>query len=111
MENYKVCILAGGIGSRMESFTKYFNKAMLPLQGKPVINHIIEKIPENIETVIALGHLKEGLRTLGVEYTEYTPAETSASTLKSLLEKFKTILRLRASAVCETGSPAPLGVG
>ncbi len=62
MENYKVCILAGGIGSRMESFTRHFNKAMLPLQGKPVISHIIEKIPENIETVVAIGYMGDSLR-------------------------------------------------
>lgn len=60
--NYKLCILTTGVGSRMGEFTKYFNKALIPIQGKPVINHILEKIPKNIETVIALGHLKESLR-------------------------------------------------
>ena len=62
MEDYKACILAGGIGSRMNSFTKHFNKAMLPLQGKPVISHIIEKIPESTEVVIAIGYMGESLR-------------------------------------------------
>ena len=62
MEDYKFCILAGGIGSRMSNFTKYFNKAMLPLHGKPVINHIIDKFPEETEIVISTGYLADPLR-------------------------------------------------
>ncbi len=62
MNNYKVCILAAGVGNRMGNFTKHFNKALIPVQGKPAINHILEKIPKNIETIVALGHLKDGLR-------------------------------------------------
>jgi NDP-sugar pyrophosphorylase family protein len=61
MENYKVVILAAGVGSRMENFTKSFNKALIPVQGKPAICHTIEKFPENIVIVIALGYKKESL--------------------------------------------------
>ncbi|MFH1311205.1 MAG: HAD hydrolase-like protein [Nanoarchaeota archaeon] len=57
--NYKVCILAGGIGSRMGDFSKTFNKAMIPVQGKPSICHIIEKFPEDIEMLIIVGYKKE----------------------------------------------------
>ncbi len=59
--DYKVCILAAGIGSRMLEFTKTFNKVLLPIQGKPVICHIIEKFPENIGIIIAVGYKKEGV--------------------------------------------------
>ncbi len=59
MEDYKVCILAAGIGSRMGLFTKTFNKALIPVQGKPAICHIIEKFGKNLETVVAVGHKKE----------------------------------------------------
>ncbi len=62
MEDYKICVLAGGAGSRMSSFTKYFNKAMIPLKGKPVINHIIEKFPEHVEIVISTGYLADELK-------------------------------------------------
>lgn len=58
---YKVCILCAGVGSRMKEFTKHFNKALIPLSGKPVICHIIEKIPKEVEIVIAGGYLKENL--------------------------------------------------
>src|SRR3989344_6547546 len=61
MRNYKVCILAAGIGSRMESFTRSFNKALIPVHGKPAICHIIEKFPEEVEIVIAVGYMKESL--------------------------------------------------
>jgi NDP-sugar pyrophosphorylase family protein len=56
---YKVCILAAGIGSRMDSFAEHINKALLPVDFKAVISHIIEKFDVNIEIVIAVGHLKE----------------------------------------------------
>lgn len=46
----------------MGNFTTYFNKAMLPLHGKPVISHIVEKVPEEVEVVISIGYLGEGLR-------------------------------------------------
>ncbi len=59
---YKVCILAAGIGSRMEPFTEHINKSLLPVDFKAVISHIIEKFDVNIELVIAVGHLKETVK-------------------------------------------------
>lgn len=64
--NYKVCILAAGIGSRMEPFTDSINKSLLPVNFKAVISHIIEKFDTGIELVIAVGHLKETV----LEYLE-----------------------------------------
>jgi len=57
--NYKVCILAAGAGARMGELTNHINKAILPVNFKAVISHIIEKFPKNIEIVIAVGHKKE----------------------------------------------------
>jgi dTDP-glucose pyrophosphorylase len=57
--NYKVCILAAGVGSRMKPYTDYINKSLLPVDFKAVISHIIEKFDIDIEIVIAVGHLKE----------------------------------------------------
>lgn len=56
---YKVCILAAGVGQRMGAVSDYINKAVLPVNYKGVISYIVEKFPENIETVIAVGHKKE----------------------------------------------------
>ncbi|MGQ0606358.1 MAG: nucleotidyltransferase family protein [Candidatus Nitrosotenuis sp.] len=40
----KAVILAGGKGTRARPFTDYFPKAMIPVDGKPVISHIIQHL-------------------------------------------------------------------
>ena len=60
MKNYKVCILAAGIGSR--SFDPNINKALLPLDGKAVISNIIDKFEKNQKFVIALGYLSDQVK-------------------------------------------------
>ena len=57
--DYKVCILAAGEGKRMFPLTKNFNKALLPIDFKGAISHIIEKFPKEIEIVVAIGHERE----------------------------------------------------
>jgi len=37
----KAVILAGGLGTRGKPFTDYFPKAMIPIDGKPLIDHIV----------------------------------------------------------------------
>jgi choline kinase len=59
---YKVCILAAGIGSRMEPFTDNINKSLLPVDFKAAISHIIEKFDINIEFVVAVGYLKQTVK-------------------------------------------------
>lgn len=61
MKKNSVCILAAGRGTRLGDYTKSFNKAMLPLHGKAVISHIIEKFPNGTRFVIALGYKSESL--------------------------------------------------
>ncbi|MGZ3691444.1 MAG: nucleotidyltransferase family protein, partial [Pseudobdellovibrio sp.] len=55
----KVCILTAGHGLRLGDYTKFLNKALIPLKGKAVISHIIEKFPADSEFVIAVGHKRE----------------------------------------------------
>lgn len=57
--NYKVCILTAGVGGRMGGLSDHINKGILPVNFKAVLSHIIEKFPEEIEIVIAVGHKKE----------------------------------------------------
>lgn len=57
--DYKVCILAAGAGTRMGEISNHINKAILPVDSKAVISHIIEKFPVSCEIVIAVGHKKE----------------------------------------------------
>ncbi|MDO8591173.1 MAG: NTP transferase domain-containing protein [bacterium] len=58
---YKVCILAAGASGQMGDLTKHVNRAILPVNQKAVISHIIEKFPENVEIVIAVGHEKKSV--------------------------------------------------
>lgn len=56
---YKVCILAAGVGDRMGNLTANINKAILPVNFKAVVSHVIEKFPKDIEIVIAVGYKKD----------------------------------------------------
>jgi NDP-sugar pyrophosphorylase family protein len=56
---FKVCILAAGIGGRMSGFSEVLNKALIPVNGKPAICHIIEKFSNDTEIIIATGYKKE----------------------------------------------------
>ncbi len=40
----KIVILAGGRGTRGKPFTDYFPKAMIPLEGKPLIDYIVKYV-------------------------------------------------------------------
>ena len=53
---YKVCILSAGAGKRVSQLSSSINKALLPINHKPVLSHIIDKFDSNIEFVIAIGH-------------------------------------------------------
>jgi len=40
----KAVILAGGKGTRAKPFTDYFPKAMIPIEGRPLIDHIVKYV-------------------------------------------------------------------
>ena len=54
-----VFIPTAGIGSRLNKKTKYLNKSLVSINNKPVIAHIIDKLPKSIKFVIALGYKGE----------------------------------------------------
>ncbi|MDE1766910.1 MAG: nucleotidyltransferase family protein [Thaumarchaeota archaeon] len=43
----KAVILAGGLGTRLQPYTTFLPKAMLPLGDKPLLEHLIEWIKNN----------------------------------------------------------------
>jgi dTDP-glucose pyrophosphorylase len=53
---YKVLITTSGIGSRLGTFTRFTNKCLARVGDKPVIAHIVDMYPSNIEFVVTLGH-------------------------------------------------------
>lgn len=66
-----VLILAAGLGSRLKNHTKSKNKALVPINNKAIISHIIEKFPQSYDIVIAVGYQKESL----IEYCNIAHAD------------------------------------
>lgn len=56
--DYKVCITAAGIGSRISKISS-INKALLPVGFESVLTRIIKKFPKKIQIIIAVGYQKE----------------------------------------------------
>lgn len=60
----KAVILAGGEGTRMRPFTYEMPKALIPIQGKPLIQHIIELLRryEIRDILISTGYLGDKIQ-------------------------------------------------
>ncbi len=56
MAEYKVLLTTSGLGSRLGNLTKFTNKSLVRVGDKPVISHIIETYPEDVEFIVTLGH-------------------------------------------------------
>lgn len=56
MSYYKVVIPSAGLGTRLGKYSKHVNKAMVTIANKPAICHVIEKFPNEVPIVIAVGH-------------------------------------------------------
>lgn len=56
----KAVILAGGKGTRARPFTDYFPKAMMPINGKPLIRYIVDHLSSfsSISEIIVVTDLK-----------------------------------------------------
>ena len=57
-----LCIVAAGKGTRLGKYSKYVNKALLPINNKAIITSLIEKVPKEYEIVIALGYKGNTIR-------------------------------------------------
>ncbi len=59
----KAAILAGGQGTRLRPLTNGMPKPLVPLVGKPLIRHIIDPLPAEVDTVIlAVNYRKDDLQ-------------------------------------------------
>lgn len=56
---YKVLIPTAGVGSRLGDHCDHVNKTLVPVANRPIISHIIEKFPPDVELIIDLGHKGE----------------------------------------------------
>lgn len=63
---YKVVIPSAGIGSRIGTYTKFMNKALVSIDNLPAICHIIDNFPGAEEIIVLTGycadHLEQVLR-------------------------------------------------
>ena len=57
-----VCLLTAGKGTRMGTYGHKLNKALLPIEGKATISHIIGRFPQETEFVIGVGFLADQVR-------------------------------------------------
>ena len=72
MKPITVCILTAGKGTRMGGYSSIINKALLPIQQKAILSHIISRFPKHSEFVIGLGYMKEQVRNyLGIAHPHH----------------------------------------
>lgn len=58
----KALVLAGGLGTRLRPLTYSMPKPVVPLLGKPLVRHIIDPLPEEVDTVVlAVSYMKDFL--------------------------------------------------
>lgn len=76
-----------GLGTRMATTMPGINKALVPVDGTPLISHIINSFPMEAKFVIALGHLGNQVRDLcnvlhgdrSIEYVQVDDYSSSAA--------------------------------
>jgi mannose-1-phosphate guanylyltransferase len=60
----KALILAGGMGTRLRPLTFSTPKPLVPLLGKPMVMHIVDSLPPEVDTVVlAVSYMKEVLES------------------------------------------------
>lgn len=55
-------ITAAGRGTRIGRVGEKLHKALVPLNGKAVLSHIIDLVPANVKLVICVGHMADQIR-------------------------------------------------
>lgn len=65
----KALILAGGMGTRLRPLTFSTPKPLLPLLDRPMVMHIIDSLPKEVDTVIlAVSYMKDRLESFFREH-------------------------------------------
>ncbi len=69
-------ILAGGFATRLWPLTEHRAKPLLPLVGKPILTHIVDKLPKDFHVTVSTNaafeeHFNEWQRSVGRPVTVY----------------------------------------
>lgn len=69
-------ILAGGFATRLWPLTEHRAKPLLPLVGKPILTHIVEKLPKDAHVTVSTNaafeeHFDEWQKAVGRDVTVY----------------------------------------
>ncbi|MEK7227487.1 MAG: WavE lipopolysaccharide synthesis family protein [Patescibacteria group bacterium] len=59
---YKVLLTTSGTGSRLGELTKNTNKALVPVNGRPTIEYVLDLYPKDITFVVTLGYLGQSVK-------------------------------------------------
>ncbi len=90
----KAVILAGGLGTRLQPYTTFVPKPMLPLGEKPLLEHLIEWLKKNgiKTTVLCVSYLRKTIEDyfedgerfgMNIEYATATKPLATAGQLKT----------------------------
>src|SRR3989344_5502339 len=95
---HKAIILAGGRGTQLRPYTYELPKPMLPVQGTPILEHLIKQLKKHNVTdlVIAISYLGEKIKTyfgngerfgVHIEYSEEGENLLTGGAVKKLKNK------------------------
>ena len=81
MDQMKVVILCGGKGTRSYPFTEYFPKVMMPINGTPILVHLMRVYAAQGfgDFILAGGHRKEMLTDYFVGFISFHSFRTFIS--------------------------------
>tara|TARA_Y100000591_G_C21848376_1_gene710049 strand:- start:571 stop:1617 length:1047 start_codon:yes stop_codon:yes gene_type:complete len=99
LKNIDFVIMAGGKGVRLSPFTKVLPKPLLPIEEKPVIEHIIEKftnhggrnfsISVNYKSLLLKSYFKELKPNYRIKFLEEKKPLGTVGGLRQHIKKFK----------------------
>ncbi len=110
----KAAILAAGVGKRMQPLTRTLPKPLIPVAGRPFLDHVLESLKKaNLkEIILVVGHLKDQIierygdgSDYGIEisYVEQKDQRGTADAI-SCTEFDDSFLVINGDVYCKSGS-------
>ena len=110
LKNLEVAIMAGGRGQRLNPFSELLPKPLIPINGKPVIDHLIEKFLDigvkkiyvtiNYKKNIIKSYLQDQFKSSKINYLEEKKPLGTASSLNLIKQnKSKNLLVINCDTI------------